>query len=153
MALRVSTGFRDKLMTPAADGGKSWGELLDGGIIHIYSGTQPADADTAESGDLLVKITKDGLALGSGGGLSLGNATNGKISKPAADDWKGTAVADGTAGWFRFYDSNETTGTSTTAVRFDGRVATSGGELRVVTTTIADESNQVIANFSIEFPA
>ena len=152
MALRVSTGFRDKLMTPAADGGKSWAELLDGGIIRIYSGAQPADADAVETGDLLVKITKDGAVL-PGGGLEFGNATAGKIEKPSADDWKGTAIADGTAGWFRFYDSSETAGASTTAVRFDGRVATSGGELRVVTTTIADGSNQVIANFSIEFPA
>lgn len=152
MALRVSTGFRNKLMTPSADGGKSWAELLAGGIIRIYSGAQPADADAVETGDLLVKITKDGAAL-PGGGLSFGNAVAGKIEKPSADDWKGEAIADGTAGWFRFYDNTETDGASTSAVRFDGRVATSGGELRVVTTTIADGSNQVIANFSIEFPA
>jgi phage tail sheath gpL-like len=56
MALRLSTGLRNRLMN-----GRSLRKCLCDGIIRIYSGSQPASADDAATGTLLVSIT-----LGSG---------------------------------------------------------------------------------------
>jgi hypothetical protein len=52
MALRLSTGIRNFI-----NAGGSMKDALQGGELRIYSGTQPATADTAPSGTLLVTIT------------------------------------------------------------------------------------------------
>ena len=54
MPLRMSTGLRNFL----ASGG-SLKQALSGGRIEIYSGSQPANADSAVSGSLLVTITNN----------------------------------------------------------------------------------------------
>lgn len=52
MALRISTGLRNHLLS-----GGSLKAALQGGRIEIYTGTQPASADDAATGTLLVTIT------------------------------------------------------------------------------------------------
>jgi len=52
MGFRNSTGFRNHLMR-----GGSFQQAFQNGALLIYSGTQPADADTAPSGTLLCTIT------------------------------------------------------------------------------------------------
>ena len=52
MAVRLGMKLRNDILD-----GSCLRNLLRGGIIHIYSGVQPASADSAESGTLLVKIT------------------------------------------------------------------------------------------------
>lgn len=52
MALRISTGLRNFLLS-----GGSLKQAMTGGRIEIYSGTQPASADAAATGTLLVTIT------------------------------------------------------------------------------------------------
>jgi hypothetical protein len=66
------------------------------GTIQIRSGTRPADPATTATGTLLATVTCADPAFGS---ASSGAAT---ISDPAAV----TAVATGTATWFRALDSN-----------------------------------------------
>lgn len=58
MALKLSTGLVNKLMTTG-----SFKSVLANCVIEIYSGSQPADADTAVSGTLLVTLTKSGGAF------------------------------------------------------------------------------------------
>ena len=92
-----------------------------GSIIHIYQGTQPANANTAISGQtLLVSLTiSGGFGTDSNGTLTLGTVSD------------GTAVATGTAEFFRITKSDNTT------VIMDGSVGTSGCDLNLNNTSIA----------------
>jgi hypothetical protein len=80
------------------------------GTLKIYTGAQPADADDAATGTLLVTLTFSDPAFGASSG---GTATAGVITS-------GTAVATGTAGWFRCADSDGVT-------VFDGDITAGGG--------------------------
>ena len=92
-----------------------------GSIIHIYQGTQPTNANTAISGQtLLVSLTiSGGFGTDSNGTLTLGTVTD------------GTAVATGTAEFFRITKSDNTT------VIMDGSVGVSGCDLNLNNTSIA----------------
>jgi len=52
MAKRLSTGFVN-----ARNQTGSTKSIMQNGIIHIFSGTQPATADAAETGTLLMQLT------------------------------------------------------------------------------------------------
>ena len=57
MTIKQSTAMRTYLL-----GTDDFKTLFDYGWLHIYSGTQPADADTAESGDLLMEVSEQTAA-------------------------------------------------------------------------------------------
>lgn len=146
MALNLSTGFRNGILDT-----NSLAALLDSGEIRIFSGSAPASADDSQTGTLLVTI---GGASGSANWLQFKNtATAGKISKRAVT-WDGVAVATGTAGYFRYCASTSDPGTtSTTQIRIQGAVATSGAELNMSTVSIANGATQTIDTFDITMPA
>jgi hypothetical protein len=151
MALRLSTGLRDGLL-----GTDDFKGLFTDGVIRIYSGTQPTSADDAESGTLLCTITVGSGAFTAGAatnGLEFGTPGSGTIAKSTSETWSGVAVATGTAGWFRFYANAMTTGSSTTAVRFDGSVSTSGAQLNMSSTAITSGATTTIDSFSVTIPA
>lgn len=52
MTLRLSTGLRNKML-----GGQSLQGCLSGGRLKIYTGAQPASADAAPTGTLLLTVT------------------------------------------------------------------------------------------------
>lgn len=117
-------------------------QILANGRIDVYSGVRPADADTTESGTKLLSFTKDGAAFTAGvstNGLNLGEFSGSTLQRaldPAtgvAEVWRGSGITGGTAGWARWYDNSVTTGASTSAVRMDGVVSTSGGDLNIST--------------------
>jgi len=91
-----------------------------GSLINIYQGTQPANANTAISTQtLLVSCPIAGVfGTDTDGTLTLGSVTT------------GTAVATGTASFFRVFKSDGTT------VVMDGSIGTSGADLNLDTTTI-----------------
>jgi len=104
-----------------------------GALIHIYDGTQPANANTALSGNtLLVTLTIAG---------SFGTDSNGTLTFSTVTD--GTAVASGTATFFRIYKSDGTT------VVMDGSVGTSSADLVLNTTTIATNDTVAITSGTI----
>jgi hypothetical protein len=86
-------------------------------------------------------------------GLVFDTPDDGVIAKPSDATWKGVGEASGTAAWFRFYDPDLETGASTTAVRFDGSVGTSSGDMRMVSTSIAAGASQTIDTLEVTFPA
>ena len=92
-----------------------------GSIIRLYDGSQPANANTAiVAQTLLVSLTiAGGFGTDSNGTITLGAVTS------------GTAVASGTASFFRIVKSDGTT------VVMDGSVGTSGSDLNLNTTTVA----------------
>lgn len=90
---------------------------LDGGFIDIYSGSQPATADTVITSQ--VKLASLALNATSAPAASGGVATFNAISSDTAAD------ATGTAAWFRAYRANHTTAV------YDGSVGTSGANLNL----------------------
>lgn len=119
--LKYSNGTRDAqqqgLITYAGSGA----------IIHIYEGTQPTNANTAISGQtLLVSLTVTG---------SFGTDSNGTITLSSVAN--GTAVATGTAQFFRITQSDNST------VVMDGSVGTSGCDMNLNNTSIA--TSQVVS--------
>lgn len=97
-----------------------------GSIINIYQGTQPANANTAISGQtLLVQLVVAGsFGTDSNGTITLGTVTN------------GVAVATGTAQFFRIT-------TSTGSVVMDGTVGLTGCDMNLNNTSI--DTTQVVS--------
>jgi len=123
-------------------------ELLQKGYIKIYSGSQPADADTSETGTELVKITDNGGTHDTGtgaNGLDFEDATGKVLSKLSTQVWKGSPSNSGVAGYFRFYDQ---AGNS----MFDGAIALTGGEMQVANTSISVGTDFTINAFDIIVP-
>ena len=101
--------------------------LLNSGKLRIYSGTKPATADTAISGNtLLAELTFGATAFGA---AANGVATANAITADASAD------ATGTATWFRALKSG---GVDVTDNVFDGDVSASGGggDLQLATVSI-----------------
>jgi hypothetical protein len=79
-------------------------------------------------------------------------AVAGALSKEATI-WQGTAVETGTAGWFRFVAGGSSeSGSSTTDIRFDGNVGTSGADLNLSSTAITSGAVQSISGFTLTIP-
>ena len=155
--IRISTGLRQGMMGNGVSD-NSMRNLLAGGVMRVYAGTQPSNPDAAETGTLLAEITLDGgeFTPGAGGsstnGLHFDAAVAGVLSKSAAEIWKGTGLAVGSAGWFRFYDSNENVGASTAAVRFDGSIGTTGADLVMSSTTVGVGTPVAVPTFAATLP-
>lgn len=143
-------------VTLALANSRGWKDIFKNCVIEIYSGSQPSDADQGETGTKLLRITASGLAFTPGAatnGLNFGDPSGGVVAKATSETWVGSGLADGTAGWFRCYANRYQTGESTTAIRFDGAVATSGAQLNLSTTSIKSGQNTTIDTFQITFPA
>jgi hypothetical protein len=140
-------GYVDELYL--YDEASSIREIFKNGKIKIYSGTQPASANDAPTGTLLVTITVNGTSQG----ISFNEASNGTISKNPTEVWSGTAVASGTAGWFRLQTYGDTESLSEVDERIDGAIATSGAELNMSNTYIASGAVQTISVFDITINA
>lgn len=84
MTLRISTGLRNHLLS-----GGSLKDALNNGRIEIYSGSQPASADAAVSGTLLVTITKSSGAwtaeTPSTGSIELTGGSSGSVNDVTVD--------------------------------------------------------------------
>ena len=148
MTVRLSTGLRDKLLNGGASGGLK--NALNLGFIAIYSGPQPLTADSAASGTLLGTVSVDGT----GTGLTFGNSASGTIAKTPAEDWKFVGLADGTAGWFRFYPAAGNPAlSSATEARIDGNIATSGGDLNISNIAVKTGVPNTVDVFQFTMPA
>jgi len=131
-------------------------ELFENGILHIYSGSQPADANSDEIGTKLVEITLASGAFTPGSatnGLEFEAPISGKIGKKASETWSGVGIADGTAGWFRLYDNLEHTGAVESAVRLDGNCGVSGAQLNMSSTSVKSGATVTLDSFDVTLPA
>lgn len=135
MALSLATSARTAMCDALVD-------LLDAGsgagTMQIRTGTKPATPNTAATGTLLATVTLVDPAFGA---ASSGVAT-------LADPGAVTAVADGTAGWFRALDS-------TGAAVFDGTVTATGGggDLTLATTTVTIGLSIDVTGGTVTMPA
>jgi len=105
------------------------------GLLRIYNGTRPANVGTAiTSQTLLVALTTNASAFAAA-------ASGGILTASAISN--GTAVATGTASWFRLFQSN-----GTTAI-MDGDVSTSGADLNLNNTSIATGQTVSVTAFTL----
>lgn len=107
------------------------------GLLRIYDGSQPADADTAVSGQTLLAE----LALSA---TAAGAASGGVLTFSAISD-DSSANATGTASWFRVV-------TSGGAAVFDGditTVATGTGDLQLDSTSITATQTVSVSSLTI----
>lgn len=125
--LKYSNGTRDAqqngLITYAGSGA----------IIRIYAGTQPTNANTAiTTQTLLVSLPISG---------SFGTDSNGTITLSTVTS--ASAVASGTASFFRIVKSDGTT------VVMDGSVGTADADMILNTTAIANTQTVAISSGTI----
>jgi hypothetical protein len=144
MALRLSTGFRDAQANSQFNAGA--GASFDSGVLEFRTGTQPASANDAPTGTLLVSMTLPADAFGA--------SSSGVVSK--AGTWEDTSAdAAGDAGWFRLRTSTDGGGSSTTDRRIDGAITATGGggqiELNNITIAAAQQVTQ--NTFAVTHPA
>lgn len=145
----------EQIILADATGG-SLSDLFRNCVIDVYSGSQPADADTVESGTKLLTITLSSGAFTGGSaanGLNFGDVASGVLSKQSDETWSGAGLANGTAGWYRVYDNSYTTGASTSAIRFDGSVSTSGSQFNMSNTAISVGGTTTIDTVELTLPA
>ena len=92
-------------------------------------------------------------------GLRFGDASAGVLVKDTTQAWTGVAVGAGTqtAGWFRLLgavaDDESDDTINNLFLRLDGNVATSGANLNLTSTSIANGATQTISTFSVTEPA
>lgn len=106
-------------------------DLLAGGILRIYTGSAPTNADDAATGTLLATFTLPSPAFGT--------PANGVMTANAIADV--TAAASGTAAYWRALGAGVnvicqgTAGTSGTSMILNSTTFTSGGVVSVVSWT------------------
>lgn len=148
--IRFSTGLRNNLCGPLGFAGS-----FANGVIEIYTGTQPASANNAVTGTLLGTVTLAGGAFTPGSptnGLTFAAASDGSVSKSGV--WSFVGIAAGTAGWFRLKANAVDTGLlSTTAVRMDGNIGTSGADLNISNINVAIGAPNTVDTFVYTQPA
>lgn len=141
----------------SSENGGSVDELFRNGVLEFRSGSAPTTADAAETGTMLCRFTV------ASGAFTPGTATNGLNFDEAAiaagvlaktsDVWSGVNAATGTVGYFRFYANDYTTGESTTAIRFQGTVGTSGADLTGPSVSLTSGATTTLDTFSVTLPA
>lgn len=136
----MATRLPDASQQAACDAVVDRTDVGGAGSLRIYTGSQPADADTAPSGTLLVTIALAATAFGAAN--SSGTAT--LASTPRS----GTGAAAGTAGWFRVLSGGG-------ATVFDGQVTATGGggQLELDNTSIAVGQTVNISSLTYTQPA
>lgn len=142
----LSTGLRNHILASG-----SIADALNGGCVRLYAGTVPADADASIGSATLLRVyTVDGA----GTGLNYeSSASDGALPKDATETWRGTAVANGTATFWRHSSLSDAGGASTSEKRIQGTVATAGGSLNLSSLVVTSGTIGDIDFSNISMPA
>jgi hypothetical protein len=137
MATRIQNASRSAMtdaITALLNGGSAAGH------VEVRTGTQPADPDSAASGALLATVTLNDPAFGA--------ATDGVATADVTPALTQAASADGNAGWFRGFDSNN-------ASVIDGSVTATGGggDMQLNTIALVNGVDFTITSWTITMPA
>ena len=145
MALRLSTGLRQALLGTA-----DFKTEFTASFLNIYTGSQPSSSDAAATGTLLATIYSDGASIG----ISFDAPVAGVIAKAVAETWSGTSGNEGTAGYFRLFEAGGNPAILSTAEsRLDGNIATSGANMNMSNTFVANGAVQTVSTFAVTLPA
>ncbi len=133
MALQLDTDIRNDLL----DGIDS---VFDGGTLKIYTTAQPANADTAISGQTLlatVDVDADSFNAAASG------------AKTKQGTWSElSAIATGTAAWFRLAN-----GADSRRIDGDITITSGGGVLELDSLSITSGQVVTITTFTLNMPA
>lgn len=147
MQISRSTGFRNAVLVTGSVTG-----VLAGAVLKVYSGTMPASADAALSGNTLL-CTYSGDGVPSAGLEWEATPISGALLKKASQAWSGNAVSSGTATFFRLEMPADTGASSTSAVRIQGDVALANALLNLTNgVTFASGAPQAIQSFVLSLP-
>lgn len=127
MTIRFNTAQRNSIVTALTGG-------LASATLSIYTGTQPADPNSAPSGTKLVDIAIYGFNAAASGSATLDTSTPNT----------GVAVAAGTAGWGRIVHTNGS---------IDGTVGTSGTDFTINSTAITSGATVTLTAMTVTQPA
>lgn len=158
MALSYSTGLVHNMLNTTANGGKTFGEAFNNGVVLIYGGTRASNADGAVgSAPLLGMATLNGGAFTPGNatnGLQFGTAANRTIDKSSSQVWQFTGLATGTATWFRIVGNASDNGLASTSLpRLDGTIAPFGGDITLRDSSIVLDNVYTINQALLTWPA
>lgn len=143
--MKLSTGLRDHLL---ATGDFQSG--VDGGVIYIYNGTEPATADAALSGNTLLMIISNDAA---GTGITMGSTpASGVLNKNAAEIWRGVCVAAGVPTFYRFASLTDDGLLSTTAKRMQGSIGSVNADMIFSNLNFTVGAERRIDNFNVALP-
>lgn len=144
MAIRMSSALKNALLY-----NQPMISALSFGVIRVYSGPQPANANDSATGTLLGNITLDGLAFTPGatqGGLNMVAVPSfSYLIKPNSASWILTADTSGNAGWWRFHAN------ANPAMNMDGSVTAPYEELFIGDPTLVAGETRNINSFQIGF--
>jgi hypothetical protein len=127
----LSTGLADFLAGGAP--GNSLRKIFEYGVLALYGGAIPADANHAETGTLAGYVTVDG------GVFTPGNNTNGLVWEPPAGGicpkesgviWAIIPIATVTLTWARLYTNSRILGASTLEKRIDFTCGAASGDIQ-----------------------
>lgn len=152
MALSYSTGAVHGLL-----GTTGFGTLFNDGVIEIYAGTRPTNADASVgSATLLGTVTVNGGAFTPGSatnGLGFGTPVDRSVDKASAEVWQFTAGASGTATWFRLKGNATDAGASSTSLpRVDGTISAFGGDATLTDTNLVLSNVYTFNRFKLTWP-
>ena len=122
-----------------------------GGVITLYSGTEPATADDDVTGATAI-VT---FTVGGDGSTPLTfetPAANGSLVKATAETWQGTVASTGTANFYRHYIQSDTGALSTTALRVQGTVGIGGSDLNMTDNSLTATDVETVDYYSINLP-
>lgn len=114
-------------------------DLLDNGYLRIYDGTQPANANTAITTQVLLAELRFNATAAPA--ASSGVLTMNSITQDSSADNTGTAT------WFRALKSDGST------VVFDGSVGTSGCDLNLGSTSITSGASVAVTSMTFTVSA
>lgn len=143
--IKVSTGFR---VAQAVTG--SIKEILDGGLVHLYSGAVPASADAALGGaTLLCEIS----AGGSGTPVTFEpTAPLGVVKKSVSENWTGNNLAGGTPTFFRYVINGDNGSASSSAIRLQGTAGPLGSDMFISALPLVNGAPQAFSVFELTIP-
>lgn len=129
MAVQFSTEYRN------AAAGQFETTVGTSAVLKMFTGAQPANVGTADSGTELIEIDlpSDWLAAASGGSVA------------KSGTWQATADAAGTAGYYRIYESDGTTCHMQGSVTATG----GGGDMTVDNPVLAVDQTVTITSWSL----
>jgi hypothetical protein len=140
--IKLSTGLADAMMGTSGALG-----ALDGNVVlNLYSGVEPASADSDATGaTLLVTIAA------SGGELHFEGPDTGVLNKDTGEVWMGTVATSGSPTFYRLQEAGDSNDASNTAIRVQGTVGPAG-DLKLGTPNLIAGNPQTIDYYQLRLP-